>query len=313
MIQGLIVAGAALLLAAGLIAPLGARVHPAHRARLLSGALVIGLFLVETGLILWSLPVVVDRLGLTELSELCLRIVGGGVPGGALGGFASGMAAIWLGVAACRGGWVVLEAQRALRIESTMWRWEEAESFDVFVVPSPKRMAYTVGIRRPQVVLSSAVFAELDPELVDVIRAHEAAHACHRHHRFLVVAAAVEAAVGWLNPVESAVSWIRLSLERWADEDASAFAPGGRTDVRRALLLACFGDEIAEAASFGEPEMASARISALAGPPPRSFPPVLGFAYTAFGAVSLIAAISVTWATRMSFLAIINPGQCFVS
>jgi len=173
-------------------------------------------------------------------------------------------------------------------------------------------MAYTVGGRRPQVVLTSAVVEDFTPELVRVITAHEGVHAHHHHHRFLALAAAVEAAVGWLHPVARAVATVRLSLERWADEDASLVAPRGREEVRQALLAVCVGRGLPGVAGFGSPEMVSARIAALDEPAPTRFSASLGSAYFAFGAGAVVAAASVAWASRIAVFAVTNPGQCLV-
>lgn len=128
----------------------------------------------------------------------------------------------------------------------------------------------------------------------------------------LALAAAVEAAVGWLHPVARAVDTVRLSLERWADEDASLLAPRGREEVRQGLLAVYMGHGMPGVAGFGSPEIVSARIAALDEPAPRRFSPSLGSAYFAFGAGWVIATASVAWATRIAVFAITNPGQCLV-
>lgn len=312
MIPVFIIVGIALLGAAGRIGSLTVRIHPAHLVRLMLGVMVLGLVLVEVGLLLWFAPVALDLLGLTDLSQVCLKAVGGTVPGGEAGGLVSGLAAISLGATALRGGWNVLSTQADLRIESSLVRAEPFENFDLVVVPSPRRMAYTIGGRRPQVILTSTTVEELAPELVDVIMAHESVHARYRHDRFLALAAAMETAVGWLPPVATAVASVRLSLERWADEDAARQAPGGREQVRKALLVACLGHEVGHLAGFGKPEMVSARVASLDQPAQPRNAPLLRIAYALAGTTSLLAVVSVTWATRLSIIAVLNPGHCLV-
>lgn len=312
MILVFIIAGSVILMAGGFSVRLGSRVHPSHRVTLTLGVLITGLFLAEAGLLLWSSPVILDMLGFTELAVVCRRMLGGEVPGGVAGGVAAGLAALWLGGAACKGGWDVMRAQRRLRVESVLPPCETREEFDLFVLPSSRRMAYTVGGRRPQVVLTSAVVEDFSPELVGVITAHEGVHARHHHHRALAMAAAIGAAVGWFQLVARAVDTVRLSLERWADEDASLMVPHGREDVKQALLAVCMSRGMPGVAGFGTPEMVSARIAALDEPAPARFSAPLASAYVAFGAGAVIVAASVGWATTMAVFAVIKPGQCLV-
>ena len=303
------VGGVVLLVLAGIGAATGGRFHPAHRVHLTLGVLLAGLFVVEAGLILWATPVLLDLVGLVDLAEVCRRILGGPAPGGTAGGVAAGLGAVWLGVAMLKGWWAVLWTQRILRIESAITPTDKREGFDLYVLASPRRMAYTVGGRRPQVVLTSAVVDELPSDLVEVITAHERVHVQNRHYQFLALAAGVEAAVGWLYPVGRAVDSVRLFLERWADEDASLTAPHGRDDVRKALLSACLSGA-SGATAFGDPEMVSARISALEGAEPSPFSTRLGSAYVALGCGTVMALALVAWATHVSILVLAHPGQC---
>lgn len=303
--------GALVLVSASLGDAIGERFHPVHRVRLTVGALLTGALVVEAGLILWSMPVLLDLVGLVDLAEVCRRILGGPTPGGTAGGVAAGAGAVWLGGAMVKGWWGVLWTQRKLRIESALTPRDRQEGFDIYVLPSPRRMAYTVGGRRPQIVLTSAVVDQLSPDVVDVILAHERVHAHNRHHRFLALATGLESGVGWLRPVAAAVNSVRVSLERWADEDASLVAPRGRGDVKEALLSACLVGA-SGATGFGDPEMVSARISGLEGPAPSPFSPGLATLYVAFGCAMVASVAVVGWATQMSILTITHPGQCVV-
>ncbi|MGH8872999.1 MAG: M56 family metallopeptidase [Acidimicrobiia bacterium] len=305
------IAGVAVLVSAGISAVIGDRFHPVHRVRLTLGALLTGLFVAEAGLILWATPVLLDIVGLVDLAEVCRRILGGPTLGGTAGGVIAGLGAVWLGGAMFTGWWGVLWTQRRLRIESAIAPTDRREGFDLYVLASPRRMAYTVGGRRPQVVLTSAVVDELPFDLVEVITAHERVHARNRHHRLLALAAGVESAAGWLYPVGRAVDSVRLSLERWADEDASLIAPQGRDDVRKALLSACLSGA-SGATGFGDPEMVSARISALESAEPSPFSSRLASAYVAFGCAMVTSLAVVSWATHVSILVLSHPGQCLV-
>lgn len=300
-----------MLVSASLGDTIGERFHPAHRVRLIIGALLTGALVVEAGLILWSMPVLLDLVGLVDLAEVCRRILGGPTPGGITGGVAAGAGAVWFGGAMVKGWWSVLWTQRKLHIESVLTPRDNQEGFEIYVLPSPRRMAYTVGGRSTQIVLTSAVVDQLSPDVVDVIIAHERVHAHNRHHRFLAVTTGLESAVGWLMPVATAVNTIRVSLERWADEDASLVAPRGRGDVRNALLSACMAGP-SGAPGFGDPEMVAARISGLEGPAPSPFSPGLATLYVAFGCAMVASVAVLGWATQMSILTLTHPGQCVV-
>lgn len=303
--------GALVLVSTGLGDMIGDRFHPAHRVRLTVGALLAGALVVEAGLILWSAPVILDLVGLVDLAEVCRRILGGPTPGGTAGGVAAAAGAGWLCGAMVKGWWGVVWTQRKLRIESALTPRDRHEGFDLYVLSSPRRMAYTIGGRRPQVVLTSAVVDQLPSDVVEVIIAHERVHAHNRHHRFLALASGLEAAVGWLKPVAAALDSVHLALERWADEDASRISPGGRHDVKNALLSACLA-QAPGVMGFGDPEMVSARISGLEGPAPSPLTTGLATAYVAFGCAMVALVIVVGWATQMSLLTLTHPGQCVV-
>lgn len=312
MILVFVVAGWFLLMVVGFGERIGGRIHPAHRVWLTLGVLVTGFFLITSGLVLWSAPIVLDLVGLTDLASWCRRMVGGVAPGGVVGGVAAGVAAAWLTGAALRGGWNVLRGQRLARIESLVSPQETGDEFDLFVVESTRPTAYTVGGGKPQIVISSAVVDGFTPELVAVIVAHERVHARNRHHRFLALTAAVENAVGWLHPVAEAIATVRVSLERWADEDAALMVPDGRQHVKRALLTVCMGHGSPGVIGFGSPEMVSARVHGLEEPPPRRFSAWMAGGYLVFGVVAAISAASVGSATRMSILAVVHTGQCLM-
>jgi beta-lactamase regulating signal transducer with metallopeptidase domain len=305
------IGGLGLLMLAGVGSHLGRRVHPAHRARLLLGGLVSGVLLLEAGLTLWSAPVVLDLVGLIDLAEVCRRALGGPTPGGTTAGVASGLTAVWVAGAVVVGWWRVASTQRRLRIDASIMPVRDDEAFDLYVVSSPRRMAYTVGGRRPQVVITDAVVEAMPEGSVDVIMAHERVHALNNHHRFLAAIAAVEMAMGWVPPVRDALGSVRILLERWADEDAALTAAGGRSDVKRTLITACLATTPG-AAGFGGVEMVSERIAGLNGPSPRRFSKWVTAAYVASTTLTVASFVLVAWTARLSVLVVISPGQCLV-
>jgi hypothetical protein len=305
------VGGVGMLLLTGLSARLGQRVHPAHRARLLLGGLLTSVLVFEAGLLLWSAPVVLDLVGFIDLAAVCRRVLGGPTPGGTATGLLAGVAAAWVGAAVVAGWWRVVSTQRRLRFDASMTPLERGDAFDLYVLSAPRRMAYTVGGRRPQVVVTSAVIEGLSAGSVDVILAHERVHALNKHHRFLAAAAATETAVGWIPPVGNAVHSVRLCLERWADEDAARVSAGGRSDVKSVLISACLGTTPG-VAGFGGFDMVSERISGLDGPAPGTASRWVTSAYLAYASITVASMLTVAWASRLSVLALTHPGQCLV-
>jgi beta-lactamase regulating signal transducer with metallopeptidase domain len=104
----------------------------------------------------------------------------------------------------------------------------------------------------------------LGPDELDAVVRHELSHLRNRHHRDLVVAAVVDAALGWVPGVRASTRALRLSIERSADEEAAE--PGARDATRRALLKTTetmLGPVPAFTAAF----TLMARLDALATPP----------------------------------------------
>lgn len=108
----------------------------------------------------------------------------------------------------------------------------------VFIEDTPAD-AFAVAARRGCVVISRALFDELDPGERRVLVAHELSHLRRRHHLYVHAADLAAAANPLLGPVAGAV---RMGVERWADEDAArgcgARIAAGRALARTALVQA---------------------------------------------------------------------------
>lgn len=100
----------------------------------------------------------------------------------------------------------------------------------VFVDDTPAD-AFTVAGVRGCVVISRALFAELDTQERRVLLGHELSHLRRRHHLYVHAVDLAAAANPFLAPAGAA---IRAGVERWADEDA-AIACGRRPSSGRAL------------------------------------------------------------------------------
>lgn len=115
------------------------------------------------------------------------------------------------------------------------------------VLPVEEPIAYSAGLGRPQVVVSSGLLDALEPRERGALLAHELAHARGGHPRMLFVGSVVAGALGFLPPVRRAFASLRRQLEAAADDGAVA-AVGDPGVVARA---------IAKAALAGAPALAA--------------------------------------------------------
>lgn len=117
------------------------------------------------------------------------------------------------------------------------------------VVQSPEPMAFTVGLHRRMVVVSSGMLSELTGEERAAVLAHERAHVRGWHTALLTVARIVVTAFGSFPPARMATRQLVLGLEAAAD-DAAAREIGDPVAVARALL------RLAEGSGLGAPAWA---------------------------------------------------------
>jgi hypothetical protein len=168
--------------------------------------------------------------------------------------------AVWIGVPALLisafGTWRSVRVLRTYRsVRQTTGGVEVVDHDDVF--------AFTAPGKGGRIVVSSALDACLSPDELDVVLAHERAHAAHRHDRYLLVA---QLAAALLAPLQPLVSRLRFSIERWADEEAVAVV-GNRRFVARTL------GNVALRSADRQPALAfaglgvAARMAALLAPP----------------------------------------------
>lgn len=109
---------------------------------------------------------------------------------------------------------------------------------DIRVVPDPSRVAYTTGLFRRQIVVSTGLLRSLDPAERDAVIAHERAHVHGRHMGLMFAGRVVGAAFGFLPPVRTAARQLLFGLEAVAD-DRAAEAVGSRVLVARAIATLC--------------------------------------------------------------------------
>ncbi|MEO5900474.1 MAG: M56 family metallopeptidase [Ilumatobacteraceae bacterium] len=125
----------------------------------------------------------------------------------------------------------VVGAVRAVRLirELRRMRRDSPGPLEIAVCPDP--YAYTLPGRGGRVVFSSGLVDLLSPRERGIVYAHEAAHARHRHDRYLLTGQLASTVVPLLIPL---VRRLQYSLERWADESA-AYVCGDRKLVAQTL------------------------------------------------------------------------------
>ncbi|MGD2100933.1 MAG: M48 family metalloprotease [Acidimicrobiia bacterium] len=231
--------------------------RPRAWALVLAASLGAGFVLFEASLIHASLPLGFTLLGLERLAAAC-RSLGGHLFGDptAFGAFA-GLLAIVIGGQAIRGVVGTLRANSTLRREAAARVATPVGGHSAVFLPMRTRWAVALPGDTPQVVLSSDLAGKLERHELKAVVRHEVAHLEHHHVRFLLLGAAVNSGMWFLPWRARANNALRLALERWADELASARSGEARADVSSAVR---------KLASLAPSALAAYRIRALEGP-----------------------------------------------
>jgi hypothetical protein len=261
----LLLAGAlGLIVLPGCARPLGRRLPPGEWAKLCAGLLAAGALALEASLIVIGGPTVLRLAHLEAAAHLCEHALGELVPGGTPVGIAAAVIALLLGAAAVRSLVRTRGSCQALRIEPGIGWHGDLGGQELVVLPSQELVAFSMGRRPAQVVVSRRLIGLLtDEELAAVLR-HELAHVHHRHRRYLLLARTVEQSIGLLLPiVRAGTAALRCALERWADEAAAAGGRRGRESVRAALLRVIEATAMPEVAAFVSPGTVLERLQAL--------------------------------------------------
>jgi Zn-dependent protease with chaperone function len=242
-----------------------ASLAPRDRARCMMAGLAVAVAVIYSGLALLATPAMLELLPGRALANWPLLASGAG-PGGEA---ASWLATCLMLVSGCT---VAVSARRCrrerlvLRVERDIGMHERRTDFDVVTVPGAGLVAYSISGRRPQIVLSDGLRGKLGDEGLAAVVAHESAHLRARHGRWLYLMSLTEAAL-WFAPwVSPSADAIRLSLERWADEDAAGQV--GRQALRTALLTAADMDPVpSPAAALSGTDALTERLARLGAPP----------------------------------------------
>jgi len=276
---------------AGAVCLPGARwragLDPRARARWVAAGLAGAVALTYAGLALLAVPAVAGVLPRPLLAAWPRLLAGPGPGGAAVAWLAAALLAVSAGVVTARA-WRASRERRLLRVEPGIGTHEHRDGFDLVTLPRTALVAYSLGGRRPQVVVSQGLRDCLDDEGLTAVLAHEAAHLRVGHDLWLHLARMAEAAL-WFAPwARPAAGMLRLWLERWADEDAARQV--GRYALRAALLTAAgIGPATPLAAALSGAGALAERITALAAEPPEGTGGLRGAAWLAVTAGTAVA------------------------
>lgn len=294
----LVLAGVALLALPGAAASTAQHLRPSEWRRFNRAAIHLGLLGIQLGLLLAAVPTLLGAAGVESVADACHHLLGPELPGGAITGgatLAMGLALFTVDRGVRRRS---RRLQRAARIEEWLGEHSRLPDATLVVLATDAVVAYATPGSPSQVVVSRRLVDALGPDELDAVVRHELAHLRNRHHRDLVLAAVVDAALGWLPGARASTRALRLSVELSADEEA-ADRPGARDATRRALLKTTetmLGPVPAFTAAF----TLRARLDALATPPPD---PTLGQRAAAFAPLAALAAVATAGLTGSSVAA----------
>lgn len=293
MTLALVGAGAGLLAVPGLLGRHGRFLRPDAWARAVAGLILAGLVVVELGLLLTSAPTVLRATGFAHLATMCERSFGRLTAGGDALAWTAGGLALVLPAFAVLGLLRARRAQRDVVADPWLGIHHDHGTHEVVVLPTAGPLAIATPGPPPQILVSSGLCTRLSDDDLAVVMSHEEAHLRRGHHRYLLLACAVEAVPGALL-VRRSTAALRVALERWADEEAVLSCRDGRPGVRRALAR-YIGDAVEPAlAGFGT-EGVVERVEALDHPIVPSWPAWIPVVVLATGALSLASVASIRW------------------
>lgn len=172
------------------------------------------------------------------------------------------------------------------------------------VVPTKEVVAYTTGLLRARIIVSTGFLEQIDEESRRAVLAHEQAHAKGRHVPLLFMARTIGRAFWFVPPVRLAAWHLVTALECSADETA-ARAVGDRLVVARALVrMASVSPSLGPQGTLrmGNEEIAfRARRLAAAGPSNHRRSPVIVVA-TVLGLATMLMAAE-AWSTGRTAIA----------
>ncbi|WP_066366527.1 M56 family metallopeptidase [Herbidospora mongoliensis] len=138
---------------------------------------------------------------------------------------------VWLGAHTFKAAFSALAERRRQRLLVDVAA-EHLPDFDVYVLPSARRLAYCVPGAGGRVVLSQGAIDSLSAAELQAVLKHERAHAAGRHDLVLLPFVALSRAFGWLPFARTARQAVAVLLEMIADDHARDPLP-----LARALVM----------------------------------------------------------------------------
>lgn len=241
MIFGLVGIALALLYFPLFAFRLGRRLPSRDWSRMATTSLITGASALLLSLLFIAAPPMLRAVGAGELARLCDEFLGH-LPHGTpmTGWIAAGLftASIVFGTLNT---FRTTRTLRALTVEPFVGTHVPTPEFDLVLLPSPARLAYSRQAARPQVVVTEGLVELLSKEEFRILLRHEAAHLRYRHERELQVLAILRFALAWLPGLSKSVSVARLAMERLADEEAAGPGVPRRRALARALVVTVSG------------------------------------------------------------------------
>jgi Zn-dependent protease with chaperone function len=231
--------------------------RPGEHVRFNAAATASGLVLLEAALVICALPVAVAVTGVGSSERHFFA-------GDTVIGWGSGVAAM-AGFGLLLYGYLRhRRTETRLRVEAGIGAHYQREDHELVVLDSERPVAYALGGREPQIVVTSGLMALLSDDEVNGVLEHELAHLRFHHRRFLALAGTLAPAARVVPGLRRVLDASRFAVERWADTAISDPAA-----ARRALLKLSDSEPAHGLAAFGAGDVAE-RISALAEPAPAS-------------------------------------------
>ena len=307
----LLASSAALLCLPALVRPLGRRAAPAEWARLCALALGLGGALLELTLVFYAAPTVLRAVGVPLLASLCERMLGPLVPGGAAAGWTAFAAAVTMPALALVGIHRARRDRRALRAEPWLGSHHLHGDHELVVLPTAHPVAVSVPGARGQIVISEGLADVLGPDELEAVVRHEAAHLDRGHHRYLLLVTVLEHALAFCPPIRRSTGALRVTLERWADEEAAGTSHASRQVVRRALLGVTSALVAApNVAAFTAAETVVERLDALDDDAPRPSPLSHAMLYLPGVGLVALATLALSVWTADAQMVVAMAGTC---
>lgn len=283
---------------------LGRRLPPREWSRMATLSFVTGASALLLSLLFIAAPPLLRSLGAGELADLCDEFLGHLPHGTPLTGW---IAASLLLVSTVLGIHTKVKTRQALHeltVESFIGVHVPTPEYDLVILPSKTRLAYSRQAHRPQVVVTDGLIALLSGEEFQILLRHELAHLRFHHERDLQAIAILRLALKWLPGVSSSASVARLAMERLADEEAVGSRPVLRSALARALLVTASGSVPDAVPAFNHLQGLSERLSAMkSDTPPLTKTQSLGLRVAA-------GALRLSGSTGAAFGLLLMTGVC---